>query len=113
MDSNGITDQIVYFLLELAPHVSMASHIPGRVRLKVSRKGIDVARSKSPSRLKENLHSIRGVKSFRFKLLSRSLVVDYDPEVLEGDLWEDLAKLEGDPVSAVKVSERVRALIEP
>ncbi len=73
--------------------LSVAHHIPGRIRLKLS----DAA--SAPSGTAERvLHFCRiaqdvpGIRSAKLNPLARSCVVEYDPAAIPPAAWDDLAQ---------------------
>lgn len=78
----------------MAASLSIAHHIPGRIRLKLSG-----AATSAPSGAAERvLHFCRiapdvpGIRTAKLNPLARSCVVEYDPAAIPPAAWEDLAE---------------------
>ncbi|MDR1450767.1 MAG: hypothetical protein LBI57_00295 [Helicobacteraceae bacterium] len=89
MDANEIER-----LKEILPRISVAHHIPGRVRLKLN--------GKIPSRALESsldryIKSVKGVVGVSVNPFSASAVVSYDPNKLSPTLFEALSKGDYEP----------------
>jgi len=60
----------------------------------------------------DNLVSrIPGLLNAQVKLLSRSIIIDYDPKLLPGDLWDELNRIKTKPELALGVAERLQGLL--
>lgn len=76
-------------LLKARPHIRVASHVPGRIRLKFAFSILsDVP--ELAERGKEVVSAIGGIRNVESNLFARSLTVSYDPEVLPPDWWDSL-----------------------
>ncbi|MHC1743837.1 MAG: HMA2 domain-containing protein [Syntrophobacteraceae bacterium] len=84
-----IDSQVVDNLLLLAPHTEIVHHIPGRIRLRVARSGIQLATRIDVQAL---LRAIPGILQVRVNPVVGSVVVDYDSQKLPstpmGEAWE-------------------------
>lgn len=77
----------------MATSLSIAHHIPGRIRLRLSG-----AAASAPSGAAERVlhfsriaHDVPGIRSAKLNPLARSCVVEYDPAAIPAAAWEDLA----------------------
>ncbi|MFZ2447755.1 MAG: HMA2 domain-containing protein [Syntrophobacteraceae bacterium] len=91
-------------VLLLARHVSIVHHIPGRIRLRVSPSGVALA---SGLDLNQLIDCIPGVIGIRVNALVGSIVIEYDPDRLSPDLWEAMARSNGDPESVSEIEGRL------
>ncbi len=96
-------------LLDIIPHLEVAHHIPGRIRLRISSSGIESLRSVD---LASHVDQVPGILSVRVNPLALSAIVEYDPERLDPGLWEDLAGLRDRPEQTKEVVGRLIALWE-
>lgn len=82
-----------YFALR--PYLSVAHHIPGRLRLRVSPKILGSGIRVDLASAEALLRSMKGVADLRINKAVGSVVIDYRPGELAPDLWERL--LAGSP----------------
>lgn len=94
MELHEKENRAVELALALRKYVSIASHVSGRVRLKASMGILRSPALKALTQHKEadvnqSVQRIRGVIDSRLNLVARSLVVQYDPRLIEpADLRE-------------------------
>jgi hypothetical protein len=84
----------IHQLLDIVPHVHMISHSPGRMELQVD---LSVLNKLKGMDMKTFGRSIPGILNFKSKLLSRSVIIFYDPDILPSDLFERLVQLKEKP----------------
>ena len=108
MQDSYYLNRVIRDIIGLAPYIEITRHIPGMVRLKFSLWGLTAARDIDFDAL---VRHIPGLLDTRVKLLSRSIVIDYDPVLIPGDLWEDLDRIKKKPELAVRVAERLQGLL--
>lgn len=106
MDAERITEA----LLALAPHWTPSRHTSGRIELKFRLSGMNLALN---SNWEDLIESIPGILDTRLQLLSKRIVIDYDPTILPPDLWEEIARLQEDPEAAAQVKKRLQAISKP
>lgn len=77
---------------ELAPTVTVAHHIAGRIRLKLTAGLPAFADGRQPSlaEVQAALEAMNGIRSVRINLLARSCTVEYDAERIPPTAWNDL-----------------------
>lgn len=95
-------------IIRLAPYTKIDSHTSGRVSLKYSLRGLIPARDID---FDELVSQIPGLLNAKVKVFSRTIVIDYDPNLLPRDLWEDLDRVKTKPELALKVSDRLQKLL--
>lgn len=78
--------------------------------MKISAAGIEKAMA---ARLEFGCQGIRGVLSHSIHPISRSIVVEYDPEVLGDGLWGRLLELRRRPELAIQLLKELRSLLLP
>ena len=94
-------------LMVLAPHLEIAHHIPGRVRLAILPSGVEIVQKTG---LNDMIGSIPGITKMRINAFARSIVIEYDREKLPYDLWESLPGLLKRPDHAAEIRNRLEAL---
>ncbi len=92
-------------LLKGREHLHIESHVPGRVRLKFDFSIVSSAPD-LVDRGRDVIAAIRGIRDVDASLFARSLTVEYDPEVLPPEWWDQLY---GDDEAAARaVVERLK-----
>jgi hypothetical protein len=92
-------------IIELASHTQIKRHTPGRIKLVLKYSGVKLIKKIDFS---EVLTRIPGVLDTRVSILTRSVEVDYDPELLPYDLWEYLVRRNGSP----ELKEKIRTYLQ-
>jgi hypothetical protein len=106
--NNSVKQKAIQQILRLAPHTEIAHHIPGRIRLKILVSGVNMARDLDFDAI---ARQIPGLLNAKAKVLSRSVVIDYDPRRLPPDLWEELGRVRARPELMSMLAERLQSLI--
>jgi hypothetical protein len=109
MNNTALKNKVILTLLDLVPHLEIAHHIPGRIRLRISSSGIQSLQGVD---LASHVNQIPGILSVRVNALALSAVVEYDHERLDPGLWEALAGLKDRPEQTKEVVARLLALWE-
>lgn len=107
MNDTALKNKVIQTLLDIVPHLEIAHHIPGRIRLRISFSGIESLKSVD---LASHVNQIPGILSVRVNALALSAIVEYDPERLAPELWEALAGLKDKPKQTKEVVDRLLAL---
>jgi hypothetical protein len=94
-------------VVRLAPHMEIAHHIPGRIRLKVLPSGIKMALQTD---IQDVVQSVPGIRNVRVNPLSRSVVIEYDAARFPSDLWESILHLGKRPELISEVQDRLKRL---
>lgn len=84
-----------YFALR--PYLSIAHHIPGRLRLRVSPKVLASGIRIDLAAAEALLRSMKGVVDLRVNKTAGSVVIEYRPYELVPEVWEQL--LVGEPAA--------------
>jgi hypothetical protein len=92
-------------IIELASHTQIKRHTPGRIKLVLNYSGVKLIKKMDFS---EALTHMPGVLDTRVSILTRSVEVDYDSELLPYDLWEYLVRGNGSP----ELKEKVRTYLQ-
>ncbi len=99
-------------LLPLRVHSRIVHHLPGRLRVRVSRAALMASKGLSPGGFRDALVSFDGVRDCRLSLPTLSAIIDYDAERLPPDLWVSLIEGTDDEARAAwkdLVSDTTRA----
>lgn len=88
-------------LLQLLPHVEIAHHVPGRIRLKIHPSALNVVRDIDVEKV---LLDIPGVRSLRINAFAKSVVIEYNCDRLPHDLWTNLGHLKQKPELAREIA---------
>lgn len=101
------TDADVWRLVDrLAPHLRIAHHISGRIRLKLDAaalvdRGLPAG---TAGKLDALLTGLRGIRRVELNLLARSCVVEYDVAVIPDAAWPDLLGKRDTPAAAALIA---------
>lgn len=87
--------------LHLRRFVSIAHHVPGRIRLKLNMAALAHLPKVDPAPFVDLVARIPGVKATRVNPAALSVVVDYDPRLIAGPVWERL--LSGGPAEVEQI----------
>ena len=81
--------------------ISIAHHVPGRIRLKVDLKAVAHLPQVDPGPFVDLVGRVRGVKATRVNAAALSVVVEYDPALIAPPLWPRL--LSDPPVEVERI----------
>lgn len=101
--------EVMAQLVRLAPHMLIAHHIPGRIRLKVLPSGIEMARETD---IQDLVRSVPGIRNIRLNPLNRSVVIEYDVARFPSDLWENMLQMAGRPELLAEIHDRLERLAD-
>ena len=105
---NGVhAEEIIGTVIGLAPHAEICSHIPGRIRLRISLSGLGQI---DRSGIARTINAIPGVMNQRVNLHARSIVIEYDRKIIPYDLWELLGQIRNKPELATVATDLMRFL---
>jgi hypothetical protein len=97
-------------VLEHRGEVSIIHHVPGRIRVRVSRALAARARGNvDPQRLDRVIRAIGGVEDVRVNPAVGSVTIRYDKSTIEPDWWNTL--LTGDREDAKRLTEKLVATV--
>lgn len=83
----------------LAASLTIAHHIPGRIRFKLAMDLASVDRDAvaGVKRFVEVLNGTVGIRSVKLNPLARSCAVEYDPKMISPTAWQDVLHGAGSP----------------
>ncbi len=106
--SNSVrAEDIISTVIGLAPHAEICSHIPGRIRLKLSISGLGLI---DGSAIAQTIRAIPGVMNQRINIHARSIVIEYDRSLIPYDLWELLGQIKNKPELAPLAANLMRII---
>ncbi|OPX40024.1 MAG: hypothetical protein B1H13_08475 [Desulfobacteraceae bacterium 4484_190.3] len=73
-------------LTQLRRHLSMAHHVPGRIRIKFNSSLSDYPQA---TEILNSFKSLPGIKNVRINFLGRSFVIEYDRKRIHPDLLQE------------------------
>lgn len=85
-------------LLELRRHLSIAHHLPGRIRLRVSPAIYGCAPGFDAGKSRALLGKLWGIRDVRVNMAAASVLIEYDPKLISLEEWETLVR--GDAAAA-------------
>jgi len=100
---------VVNSLLDLAPHTEIAHHVPGSIKLRLLWSGLPVFNRIDFEAL---MNSVPGILETRVRLISRTVVIDYDPDRFPHGLWELVGRLKEEPQLAGTVLARLEEVFD-
>jgi hypothetical protein len=104
--------QAIEILLKLAHLVDMSDRVKGRIEAKVSFSALGKVMSILQGKdVDKGLKLIPGLKGYELSAWSRSATIQYDPNVIPEDLWDQFCAIRKDPSVEGAVRERLYALI--
>lgn len=105
---SDLGDPAIQQLMPLLPHMEIAHHIPGRIRLKVLLSGLSAARKID---IQGVLREVPGVIDLRLNAAAKSVVIQYDQERIPYDFWQLLGQLKTQPELFSEIATRLQALL--
>lgn len=95
-------------LLDLVPCVHVLEHRPGHLQLRFSLSSLAML---DRALLNELAHAVPGIVGSRANLFRRILHIEYDPEQIGFDVWEEILSLHEQPEKRADILERLRVLV--
>ncbi|MGH2340745.1 hypothetical protein ACRC7T_04610 [Segnochrobactraceae bacterium EtOH-i3] len=92
--------------MDLRRFLSIAHHVPGRIRVKLSITALACLPDVDPAPFVDLTRRIRGVGMTRVNVPALSVVIEYDPVVIPAPLWERLLLADRAEVERI-IAERV------
>lgn len=98
---------IVEELLQLVPHLEVAHHVAGRIRLRIRPSALGLIQKID---VEDMMRSIPGVLSLRVNAAARSVVLEYNQKEFPDTLWRDIARMREKPELTQSVSVQLHNL---
>lgn len=77
-------------LLRARPHLRIAHHVPGRLRIRFAPAVLKTAPEIADNQALDTLESMPGVKKVQLRLMAASLLIEYDPKAMPSETWETI-----------------------
>jgi hypothetical protein len=87
--------------LDLRRHLTIAHHIPGRIRLRISAGAARELGNVDAEIIDRILGAIDGIDNVRLNALAGSAVIAYRPQKIQPSWWETLLTGDGDRATAL------------
>ena len=101
-------DQSIDEILRLAPYLTVLSHVQGKIVLQFK---LSALTELQKGDLHTLISSIPGIVNVKIRLLSRSVVVEYDPDQIPVDLLESLFQQRRTPDQLSYVHSTLKGLL--
>ncbi len=102
-------EEIVKKLLHLAPHLEVAHHVPGRIRLRIRASGLGLVLHYN---VDDVMRNIPGVTGIRINAPAKSVVIEYNERHLPVSLWKNVEKVRERPELINTIAAQLRSLWE-
>lgn len=103
------TEDVIRLLFDLAPHIHIGEHVPGKITMKFSLSGLGVLQNAD---IKSMDQAIPGIHKARISLWRRSVVIEYDQDQVPYHVWEDLARADHDPERQRRLRDQLRDILD-
>lgn len=97
-------------LLDMRRHINVAHHVPGRIRLKFRLSVLGDKRAYKALQSAGDYELPEGVNNYRLNIPGRSLVVEYDSEIIDPDKLQEVLTT-GDNARFGELAEEFKALL--
>lgn len=77
-------------LKALRHHLDIAHHVRGRIRLRLTPAGVLLLAPGLGAKLADHAAVTPGIRSVRVNAAALSVVIEYAPEIIAPELWDDL-----------------------
>lgn len=109
-DATDIGNFDLTAILEHRRELSIIHHVPGRIRVRISRAlGARARASVDPDSLDRVIRAISGIEDVRVNPAVGSVTIRYDKSTIDPDWWSTL--LEGDSKDAKQLIEKLVATV--
>lgn len=99
----------IELLREVRDQITVAHHIPGRMRLKFS---LSLARHPRAKELADTAELPQGITGARVNLMARSMILEYDTAVVAPEVFKDFFK-SSDPERFAAACARLEEVFGP
>lgn len=100
-------EKIIDDFLDHVRYLRVKHHVPGRIRVKANLNGVKKLVSVGSTAIEETIAAIPGIIDYRVNKKAFSVIIDYNPEVLPFDLWEDIGKLGEYPLYKEQIRQQL------
>lgn len=112
-DTASRLEELTSLMVSLRSHVTIAHHIPGRVRLRIGLGALGVVSGRDQGRARfslTDLAAFAGIETVRLNTAAQSAIVTYDPGVIPEAFWRECLTVPEDRLaSLIAATLRMRA----
>ena len=105
------TEEIVDTFLDYVRYLKIKHHVPGRIRVKATWNGAKKLAGGSDVDIEKIIAMIPGIHDYRVNLKALSVIINYEPEVLPFQLWEEIGRLGEFPVNRDNIREQLLGIL--
>ncbi len=105
-------EEAVDAFLDNIRYLNIAHHVVGRIRVKANWNGARKLANEDPDTLEEIIGRVPGVVDYRVNKKALSVIINYDPEIIPFQLWEDVGSLGENPLNRQSVKSRLLDILE-
>ncbi len=93
----------------MTTYFNIVHHIAGRIRFRVSPHFIKQPIAQDTQKLTRQIQSINGIQGIRLNLVVGTVVVQYDPKIINPNMWEQWLQECGEETEFNQLIERWQA----
>lgn len=106
-------EELIDHFLDLVRYFKIAHHVHGRIRVKAILNTAHRLADLDTDKLNEILARIPGITNYRVNASALSVIIEYNPEMLPYDLWEEIGALRRNPLNLDAVRARLLETLNP
>ncbi|MCF8146775.1 MAG: hypothetical protein K9N21_22950 [Deltaproteobacteria bacterium] len=96
--------EAIRLLLDLAPHIQISRHAPGKITIRFSLSSLGVLQDAGVGNFNQK---IPGVRSAKVSLWRRTVDIEYDADQIPFEVWEDLVESNQNPEKRKDLRDRL------
>ncbi len=100
-------ENIVDDFLDHVRYLRVKHHVPGRIRVKADLNGVKKLVNVGSTVIEETISAMPGIYNYRINKKALSVIIDYNPEILPFELWEDIGKLGEYPLYRERIRQQL------
>ena len=104
-------EELVDTFLDHARYLRIKHHVPGRIRVKATWNGAKKLSNSDGIEIDEIITLIPGIRDYRANPKALSVIINYDPEVLPFELWEEIGRLGEFPLHRDKIQHQLLEIL--
>ncbi len=105
-------EEIVDRFLDHIRYLHIAHHVSGRIRVKASWQGARQLANVDRRDITSVIAKIPGISDYRVNKKALSVIIEYDPEILPYQLWQDVGSLGEYPMNRDRVRSQLLELLQ-
>ena len=95
----------------MTAYFNIVHHITGRIRFRISPSFLKQPIAKDSKKLTQKIQSISGIQDIRINLVVGSVVIQYDPSIIDPNMWEQWLQEYDENIEFDQLIERWQAQI--